>query len=134
MIKLEGFPVPPSTNALYKNVGRRRAKTDEYKEYEFDCEVWYCSNIKAVKRAIKYLGDFPLLTIKLEYNLPKSKLFTKQAKVKKYDLSNRIKALEDQLFRLLERDDSCVFEIHATKYMSDLNNVNITISNYSEGV
>ena len=30
------LPTPPTTNGLYKNVGRRRAKTDDYKEWERD--------------------------------------------------------------------------------------------------
>ena len=134
MIKLFKFPVPPSTNGLYKNVGKRRARSEAYREYIHECDEWESLNAYAVSVARSAIENINLVSLELEFNLPQEKLFTKKGEVKRYDLSNRIKALEDQLFKMLGRDDSCVFEIKSVKYLSDLNSVNITIRDYKEGL
>jgi len=129
MIELFGFPFPPSTNALYKNAGKRRVKTHDYKEYEYECEAWEYENIKALKKAIKLLRG-ELVELNLKVFAPKSTWYTKAGKPKKIDVTNRVKALEDCLFKMLDIDDCHVFKCTQEKCISDKKYVDIELREY----
>lgn len=130
MIKLNNFPFPPSTNVLYKNSGRGRVKTHQYKEYEHECEAWEWDNIDLIRKAIKKVKG-KLVTLELEVYAPKSTWYTKAGKPKKIDVTNRVKALEDCLFKMLDIDDCHVFKCTQEKCISDKGKyVDITIKEY----
>lgn len=75
------LPVPPTTNGLYKNVGRRRAKTEAYKDWERDAGL-----MLRRQGVVAFVGRAELL-IEID----------ETASTANADISNRIKAVEDLL-------------------------------------
>lgn len=132
MIKLVNLPIPVSTNQLYKNRIGGRCKTDKYKEYEIEFSNWALFFRKQVKEAMDTLikDDYCELSLKLTYYIPRSRLYTRAGSIKRYDLSNRVKAIEDKLFAVLGWDDSCVFKLVLEKVVSDRDCVDVEISKH----
>jgi Holliday junction resolvase RusA-like endonuclease len=85
------FPMPPSVNKLYKNIGRGRAKTKEYDKWLKD-RLWELSHI-AKSHHIKG-------SVKLHYDFLLGTSF-------RGDVCNRIKATEDALVKagIIEDDN-----------------------------
>ena len=120
MITLSGLPVPPTVNSAFFNVpGRGRSKSASY--FAFDAEInrWIYSNRTQIFAAKKALQDCRAkqsrLTLSLLFYLHRSRLIAKNGNVKRFDVSNRIKALEDKVSHLLEIDDSFFWKISAEK-------------------
>ncbi len=67
--------------------------------------------------------------LEFEFKFPAAKLFTKDERYKKLDLSNRIKVAEDAVCEVLGFDDKAVFEVLATKGPTyDVEHFNLTCS------
>lgn len=74
------LPVPPTTNNLYFNTGRRRAKSEEYLQWIADADI----SLMQQKRGLLRLGGPLALMIRIPRRV-------------RGDVSNRIKAAEDFL-------------------------------------
>lgn len=105
------FPgLPPSVNNMYIAGRRRGTRFKSPKAKEWD---------EMVKGIVSHAEFFPVGLLSMEITLYASwftKASTEDKKViRKMDLSNRIKAVEDSVMSCLELDDSIVFEIFAHK-------------------
>ncbi len=114
-ILIRDFPLPPSSNSLYRNIknGRAgqlgRAKTEKYKLYCDDVAMWAIVHGKTLKRTRSEVNDLLLihktLQIDATFCIAESRCYSKDGKIKKIDTFNHIKALHDQLSEVLWVDD-----------------------------
>lgn len=109
LIIFNDFPLAPSTNQLYKQVGYKRVPSQKYSQFKGQCYTWTLKNRKILSEASKLLLSFidKKMWIQIHYLacVKHSKIWTKKNKVKRNDPSNRIKATEDQLANALGIDD-----------------------------
>ena len=111
------IPMPPSVNAIYKSivVGKKliRCKSKVYYEYDKIIKDWTHENfddLKSVKDQIKTLiNTGSVLSIDRYFCFHKESLFTKMDTIKRLDVTNRIKVLDDTVMRLFEIDDKYIW-------------------------
>lgn len=131
MITLPRFPFPPSANEIYSNGKRGRFKSRIYAQYVKACEEWRQCHLQLLFEARKSLAKENYLHASYVFYVEKDRIICRSermaGKPKKFDVSNRIKACEDQVFGMLLKDDSCVFSFDASKVASDENYVDIFI-------
>jgi hypothetical protein len=123
---LLNLPVPPSANGLYKSVmlkrpnrkpTMRRVKTREYVIYSNQMQHWRLQNHRGVRALNAWIlatfperpGAQPLIWLDRFFHLHRSTLWTQKNTVKKYDVTNRIKALDDELTKIIELDDCLIW-------------------------
>ncbi len=109
-IIIKDFPYPPTLNSAYPtNKYGRRYTGAKLLAFKTQCDLWAKQNgniftqIEALKKIIQ-LDKF-YVEIKIIFSVPSSNIWTKEFKVKKSDVDNRIKALFDSLAKLLDIDD-----------------------------
>lgn len=121
------YPFPPSSNALYTTRmlrGRsRRMKSKELIDYQKKCEQWDLINPQLRQTAYHYLKDEPAIELEIFVGVAKSKIWTKKGDVKKYDVSNRGKALLDCLGDSIGIDD---------KYFSRITMIKVEVDNEAQ--
>jgi hypothetical protein len=123
---LQHLPMPPSSNALYRNATERdrarysafgkscppRFKTEAYDRYYQEMKIWCMQNQSALDRVrdslVPLLGPHKVLRRDVELVFPTSAVLTKDGRPKKNDTFNRLKALDDLLAEALGVDD-CYF-------------------------
>lgn len=125
---IRGYPIPPSDNALKTPVRRfkkgvardlnRRVLSfsDSHAYLEFKSAV----NIWRMKNFNQYSDDFAKLIaftragrpigIQMDLRVHHSRLFTADGKVRKWDVTNYVKAVHDTFSAILGFDDSLFFE------------------------
>jgi Holliday junction resolvase RusA-like endonuclease len=122
MIRIEIPGIPPSINSCFVNGKKQgiRFKSDAYKEWE--------KKVNAVMAKIK---SFPVFIgpVSVEIEIYRPDWLTSKGEARKSDISNRIKTLEDSVFKNLEIDDSWVWDISAKKM--DANEFKSVITIYS---
>lgn len=129
---LNGVPFPPTVNQLYAGKSIRY-KSDKAKAYDTEVDLWYLKNIKTVKairtklRPYKF-ADHTFLSFKLDFLVPYETLYSKQGKLKKIDVSNRVKALLDKLSELFDVDDNRFFLKNVEFCIGNTKCVNIEIT------
>lgn len=118
--------MPPSSNGAYRpfvSKGKMRfASTADWASFKRDFTVYRLLNAAAFKVAEGVIAKVTPLTLGIhcDFYFPHEKLFTKDGRLKKLDVSNRLKALHDCVAEALGVDD-CVFtEISATKAVGKL--------------
>ena len=103
------LPVPPSTNHLYSNVfGRGRILKAEGRKYKAYVQ----------QRVPSYRGDLEdnqWLTLSLTFYVPLYNAKTAKHAKKLFDVSNRVKVLEDAICEGLGIDDRAVIRIELEK-------------------
>lgn len=108
-MRLNGLPMPPSSNNMYATVGRRRIKSRETLTWERDTDRWALKNAQELIQARALLGQAvakgEVIDIDAQFWFRYEKVLTIKGKPKKLDTSNRIKGLHDALARLLRIDD-----------------------------
>lgn len=123
-ITLDRFPFPPSTNRLYSTFSRngmtRRVPSKELADYKKALLDYGLASARIMQeiRATFNLAQRTELELDIELFCPYFRLYCKDGKPKRFDGSNRIKALEDGLFALLGADDSLVRRVTLTKSVS----------------
>ena len=135
---IEHFPFPPSTNELYQNAkGKGRVKTSKYRQYCRDVEAFRLKNLRIISEMRELIKTFGLLSVEYQFNIKDKQLFcvskNLEGKPKRYDVTNRVKACEDQVFKILKMDDSFVFKNSEEKIPVNNNQenyVNIIIRQY----
>lgn len=115
--RLKTLPMPPTLNQSYVNVGKRRICSRGLNEFKAATLRWGLAHKAQLCRIRAKLEEFEGYKVRLEFlfKFEPGKLFTKQGKFKKLDVSNRIKAAEDSVSALLGFDDRNVFRIEAEK-------------------
>lgn len=131
------FPFPPSVNEIYRNTKFGRAKSSSYRKYVRECEEWRLSNLREITKLRSAVEKMGKLNVSYLFHIPSEKIFCQskalKGKPKRYDVSNRIKACEDQLFSILKIDDSWVFSFQAAKVAAQESFVEIAISRHQGG-
>lgn len=119
MIVFEDFPTPPSDNHLYPTFMRAgrliRVPSKEYAQFRKSVESWGILNAQKLKWAQEAIRNFDKLGIEFVFHFEPHRLFTLKGTVKKLDVSNRIKAAQDSISKLLGVDDSIFFTCTAHK-------------------
>jgi len=128
-MRFENMPMPPSINQCYAQVGRRRIKSAKLVSFNLEMDAWAILRSSSIRRASKSLEGLKL-RLDLTFSFPKGKIICKDGSSRKLDVSNRIKAIEDAFCRLLEIDDSNIFEIRAIKAVGTCEKVALEIGEY----
>ena len=126
MIHFEKLPFPPSSNAQYISRGRFRVKSPIRRAFDDDIEAWTWSNRSLFLAASRALKEHPFWCGVFEFAAPRETYLTKVGLPKRFDVDNRIKAL-DSLWSCLEFDDSKFWEIRAVKKLAPTRYVNISL-------
>lgn len=117
-VTLKLYPLPPSSNALYRNTSAKeravfhtkkmRRKTEEYTEYEKRVQIWSYRNgvdLSLARELTTRLGPGVYLRVDRLYKFHLNRILTKDLMPKRQDTTNRIKALDDTLALLLGLGD-----------------------------
>mgnify|MGYP001606455229 FL=1 len=99
----------------YRNLnGVGRVATKDLRNYRDDMQAWSIINHAKIVHT-KLLVKNQILRLDFTYYLNERKLFCKDKSPKRFDVSNRIKLIEDSLCHHLGTDDKFVWEITAIK-------------------
>ena len=118
MIEVKYFPMPPSVNKSYTpyrdkytkklSIKKNNVLTDYFKE----AEGWRYRNLDKSKQISKIIGDWLMKGCFLYFDrylmVHRNSLYYKNGNMRAWDVSNRIKALDDGLTRILGFDDRYV--------------------------
>lgn len=119
MILLKGIPLPPTTNLQYstfvKNGRIMRVKAKDSVAYQKEFYAWASLKADDINKAKSLLNETMELKIRANFFFSKDRLYTKKGKIKRLDVSNRVKLLHDCLADVLEIDDSQFFLCIETK-------------------
>lgn len=130
-ILIKDFPISPSINKCYINIGRGRAPSRELKEYKEACRIWGIKNKNIVESA-KYLlnGEWKGKTLRLDayFIFQRERIYCKNGKPKKKDVGNYLKAFEDCLYKELGIDDSYNFGVYLEKAEGQTEGIIVFIS------
>lgn len=140
IVNLVRFPLPPSANALYATVGRRRVKSVSYRLFLRAALNWMKFNSAAIDeaRALTTLtGPNRFIHIDTVFYMPRGRIFCKDGRPKRNDTSNRIKALHDALAEMLGIDDCYLWSGSYDKIAVDLEaeagvDITMVVSTYED--
>jgi len=121
-ILIQNFPLPPSENAMYRNLPRvGRVATKELQDYRRECEFWGLANKKYRDLFFSLMEENPQHVLKVDFFFvfKRERLWTKQNLPKKLDASNRVKAAADQLAKFFGIDDKCFFSVSSEKVLGE---------------
>lgn len=125
-VLIHDLPIPPSSNNQYMIVKRGRkmlhVPSKELTEYKLKMNNISIldPDFKSFKDTIRgWVERGYVLEIRAQFYFKHNRIFTKDSRVKKMDVSNRIKALHDSLSAILGVDDSFFFQIFAEKICCD---------------
>lgn len=136
-ILIHNFPLPPSENAMYRNVpGVGRVAARELVEYRRACNAYGLRNagkfseIRAILKS--RWKDFEHYKVDYFFVFKRERLYTKATKKersrpKKLDVANRIKAAQDCLFAILEVDDKHIWATSIEKLDGEVEGVHVVI-------
>jgi Holliday junction resolvase RusA-like endonuclease len=107
------FPMPPSINTAYATILRHgrpiKIKSRDMHRFDSDCDSWLLKHAQVVRKTIQDLQSDSLrgkkIQIKFLFLFPPAKLLCKDGRTKRLDVTNRIKAVEDQVSKILGIDD-----------------------------
>lgn len=130
--------VPPSANHLYRRTrGGGRALSEEGRRYRLDTKTYLVRNFPAELKALK--KNVPWLLI-IHFTFPKDLLLVKDYpnksannRYKKFDVTNRVKALEDALTATTNVDDSHNWIVLIRKSVGDTPSTHLWLHNLEDG-
>lgn len=129
----EGVPMPPTSNKAYKSFvhgGRiRHVCHPDLVRFKGDFNAYSLLNRATFNLAREALAGakLPSLGIYCDFYFEHSKLYTKDGRLKRLDVSNRLKALHDCLADSLGIDDCLFTRISASKQVGG-NCVTVTVA------
>lgn len=115
--RLLNLPYPPSTHDQYMPIRMgnvaRVVPTGQLKKFQKDCERYFMDNFLVVGKARQACREWMLkgnmLQVDFYFFAHGTRLWTQHDAPRKYDTSNLVKPVEDELAKLLQVDDSCFF-------------------------
>ena len=120
ILSLKEIPMPPSSNNQYVVARNRLVPSSDLRNYKKRMEIYGITLQRSLKEDANDLAGFvedgKVLHIDRRFYFPRSRLFTKQDKPKKIDVSNRIKAVDDAISKLIGIDDKLFFSATTKKY------------------
>lgn len=109
-MRLVNFPLPISSNKLYSSFRGRLVKSQAGREYDTKVETFVLFNKRKVEAMRKHVYDLldesPYLSITTIFVIHQNRVLTKQGKLKKIDVSNRLKQTHDCFSKVIGLDDS----------------------------
>lgn len=121
-IVLKGIPMPPTGNHQYISFFRSgrmiRVKSQGAKKYDVDFNVWAMLNKQALKDALNNLNGMGI-EIETFFGFHKKKLIGQKGQFKRLDVTNRLKALHDNLCEAIGIDDSQFISSYEEKFVID---------------
>ena len=112
-LQIENLPIPPTINSAYVNLNRSgfkgRCKSSKYILFD----LAFRRSIFGTKRP-----QIPVdakIELHLEFCFQSKNLYTKDNRIKRNDVSNRIKIIEDSLAAYFGFNDCQVFKVIAEK-------------------
>lgn len=125
LVILFGIPLPPSSNHQYATIMRGnipiRIPSKESKNYSKAFWEWKLTNNKSVNKAkdmvLKWKSP---LEVSMYVAIGKDKMFTKDGRLKRWDVSNRCKSLHDLLAGILGVDDKEFIATPMEKILADV--------------
>ena len=124
-LSFNDIPMPPSSNKAYKSFvagGRiRHVCAPDLVAFKRDFSVYCLANHASFAWARQELAGVPGVELRIDcvFYFKREQLYTLKGKLKKLDVSNRLKALHDCLAEALGVDDSCFMHITAQKRVND---------------
>jgi len=123
-VSLNQMPMCPSINQAYKTIlinrTIRRCASKALNEFKKEFKDWVKKNPATVSTARASLeGHENALRLTLWFYFPHDRIFTKKNAVKRLDVSNRVKIIEDSLCEALGFDDRVFFNINIFKVQSE---------------
>lgn len=107
VFEIKGFPLPPSANALYANVrGIGRVKARKYRVYEAQVQSWALRNPGQLEGLRSLDKSKYLFHVEHVFYFERSSIVSKAGNPIRNDTSNRIKAVDDLISKLIDVDDS----------------------------
>lgn len=99
---------------MYRNLyGVGRVATQELKDYRRACEMFALENHAVMKKLRAMISgkwkDFEHYKVDYFFVFKRERLYNKQGGIKKLDVANRIKAVQDCLFASIGIDDKSVW-------------------------
>jgi len=122
---LFGIPLPPSSNHQYATIMRGnipiRVPSKESKNYSKVFWEWKLANNKSVNRARDSIVSWKSpLEVAMYVAISSEKMFTKDGRLKRWDVSNRCKSLHDLLAGILGVDDKDFVATPTEKILADV--------------
>lgn len=119
-----GVPLPPSSNHQYATIMRHgrpiRIPAKETKDYEKIFKAWLLSNKDAIKSARESIVEWKKpLSISMVVAFKRERLVTRDGRLKRLDVTNRIKAIHDLMSDALGIDDSLFISCPTEKVVAD---------------
>jgi len=121
-VLFEDLPMPPTSNHQYISITRRgrtyRVASEELRTFK-ELMSMYPNIFPDFKVKFHIVQDWAArkrpLEIRCTFYFKRERLFTKDNRFKRLDVSNRLKASHDSLSEILEIDDSYFFKVVAIK-------------------
>jgi hypothetical protein len=114
--------MPPTANRMYLPIRGRMILSNVGRQFKQDIEWYRVANRLQVQEisehCVRAVQSGQLLCIDREFFFQRSTIFTKKGEVKRHDLTNKIKALDDGLSSILQVDDRYIFKCSSTKQIS----------------
>jgi hypothetical protein len=123
-VSLKDLPLPPSVNKIYATDfrTRRRFKSKDALTFSELIRHWCLINPSRLADAREFvarLGQGEALKFDCTFYLDRSKVLTKSGTIKKRDSSNLLKALHDEIAKILDiKDEYFLDGSYETKVMS----------------
>ncbi len=118
------MPWPPTVNRMYITLRNgRRVSSKLHSDYKLEM-TRYGSLVEqnSRERVQGAIAKKQKLMLLLKFNMPFTMLYTKKGETKRIDCSNRIKAVEDSLCKILDIDDRHFWLILAQKQLTQKGN------------
>jgi Holliday junction resolvase RusA-like endonuclease len=126
--ELKGIPMSITVNQAYSTLPNgKRVRSSKYNAYIKEFEGYIYTRKQEINRLKVNLDGHNKLIAELSFEFEKERLYQPNGTPKKMDLSNRVKVVEDLIFKYLEIDDSLVFKLIAEKKEGPKNIINCSI-------
>lgn len=125
MVTLDELPLPPSSNSQYVSFAFRgkviHKPAPSYKAFKAAMAYWaqlHPEELRAARTQVAiWRNQGEVFEVDCFIVVPPDKLYTQKGEIRKWDVSNRIKALHDQVAEWLGLDDSHFFVVRAEKML-----------------
>lgn len=125
MITLTDLPFPPTVNNLYITLrSGKRAPSGEYQKFRRRVKKWVelhgelllgSSQFKELSNLMQMQHYRAKLQLDLTFFCNTTKIICKDGRTKRFDTSNRVKAIEDAISDIIKIDDKHVWRLTAEK-------------------
>ena len=108
------FPFPPSTNNQYATIMRNgvpiRIPSSDYKIFKARMADWHMKRDRLVTETRNFMLEIVarknFFRVDKYYCVPKAEIYYKNGNLRKRDVSNFVKAIDDEFVKMVAMDDS----------------------------